>query len=440
MSYFDRVEQDLRTALQRGAHLPWHRRAGSVLGRTGRGAIRGRRPLAIVLLAAVSAGSALAATGVIPLGSPVKVGPVNARVAAGVPAQGGSRLLALRVPDPAGGLPWGVRVVHTTRGLICLQVARVQNGRLGELGIDGAFHDDGRFHPVPADALPTSGGGAFQGGFSVGRQGTICQLPGESFSGDRVGVDRSAGGGAATSRKPRAWLRDIYYGALGPLALSVRYRADGVGRIQKVAGDVGAYLIVLPTTAADHVGTAGAGISSSGSISPARPLTAIAYRANGGICENRVDRRSQHCPSPAALFTGRRIHPIAVRQQTPVARLEISHGVVRSASVSFVAPLAAEGAAEDYRLQVPTQRCGGAGLGFSDHTSERDIAAGERVTMRIFYPFDVCRHVKTISVFFDEIGEPPVHIGAVRVAMPPGTSAGPDHSVRLPPGRPHHGR
>jgi hypothetical protein len=43
---------------------------------------------------------------------------------------------------------------HTTRGEICVQIGRLDDGQLGQLGIDGAFHDDGRFHPLAPDILP----------------------------------------------------------------------------------------------------------------------------------------------------------------------------------------------------------------------------------------------------------------------------------------------
>ena len=115
--------------------------------------IRGRslRLPAVALLALLGTTTiALAASGVILTGSNV---PTPRRLRPGyelgVPARGGSELLPLRAPDPAGGLPWGMRIVRTTRGYLCVQIGRVQDGMLGELGIDGAFHDDGRFHPLP---------------------------------------------------------------------------------------------------------------------------------------------------------------------------------------------------------------------------------------------------------------------------------------------------
>jgi len=114
-----------------------------------------RVALVVLVLVLATAAITLAATGVILTGSPV--GTVRAPIATageGIPVAGGARLLPLRAPDPAGGLPWGMRIVHTTRGLICVQIGRLNDGQLGQLGVDGAFHDDGRFHPLPPDALP----------------------------------------------------------------------------------------------------------------------------------------------------------------------------------------------------------------------------------------------------------------------------------------------
>ncbi len=114
-----------------------------------------RLPLIAFACLLASATVALAASGVILSGAPVRPeGRLSPGVGEGVPASGASQLLALRVPDPEGGLPWGMRIVRTTRGEVCVQIGRIQNGRLGELGIDGVFHDDGRFHPLPADVLP----------------------------------------------------------------------------------------------------------------------------------------------------------------------------------------------------------------------------------------------------------------------------------------------
>ena len=107
-----------------------------------------RLAIACVCLLAMTT-VALAATGVILTGAPVRPEEsLNPNVGIGIPAPGSSQLLTLRIPDPEGGLPWGMRVVRTTRGEVCLQIARVLGTQLGALGIDGEFHNDGRFHPI----------------------------------------------------------------------------------------------------------------------------------------------------------------------------------------------------------------------------------------------------------------------------------------------------
>ena len=149
--FFAQVERELRAATVRRAHLPWWRRhTPRLLGSLS------RLRVVLVALALVFATTAiaLAATGVILTGAPV--GTVTRPVATageGIPVAGGSRLLPLRAADPAGGLPWGMRIVHTTRGLICVQIGRVDHGQLGQLGVDGAF-DERRALPPPAGRLP----------------------------------------------------------------------------------------------------------------------------------------------------------------------------------------------------------------------------------------------------------------------------------------------
>ena len=95
---------------------------------------------------------ALAATGVIGIGDPVEPAlrqPRSARAASGVPSDGAARLLPLRVADPDGGPPWGLRLAPTSRGMTCLQIGRVVDERLGVIG------SDGRFHRAPAAAAAT---------------------------------------------------------------------------------------------------------------------------------------------------------------------------------------------------------------------------------------------------------------------------------------------
>ncbi len=191
----------------------------------------------IALVFALAGGAiAVAATGLLN-GSPVKrQGPAIPNAGFGLPAPGGSRLLALRAADPHGGLPWGMRVVHTTRGEICVQIGRLNGDQIGQLGIDGAFHDDGRFHPLAPDVLPdTSDSGDVSCNTAPIRIGSWP-------SGDRSAAPN---GPEETSFKPTAEdLRSISWGLLGPHALSVTYSTTGGMRTSPVAPGSGAYLIV----------------------------------------------------------------------------------------------------------------------------------------------------------------------------------------------------
>src|SRR5271167_4763453 len=120
MSILPQLERDLREAARRRAAEPTTRARGAETTARRRSASRRRpaSPLRVALIAAIAvlAGAtiALAATGVILTGTTVRPsGPVSPTAGLGVPAPGGARLLSLRVADPGGGLPWGVRVVHT---------------------------------------------------------------------------------------------------------------------------------------------------------------------------------------------------------------------------------------------------------------------------------------------------------------------------------------
>jgi len=129
-----------------------------------RGPRRSRTRLLVVGVGGVLAlgGVAVAATTIIQTGAPVKSHGMSDLV--GKIEPGSTRLLSLRVPDPDGGPPWGIRVFRTSgvgayhaSGLACLQVGRVVNGKLGILGQDGSFADDGKFHELPVEASSCGG-------------------------------------------------------------------------------------------------------------------------------------------------------------------------------------------------------------------------------------------------------------------------------------------
>ncbi len=236
--YFGRVQQELRGAVARRSHLPWYLRIRPRLS----------RPAIVALAGLVATGSALAASGVLrtgaPVGTPVPAIP-NAYEGAVIP--GSVHLLPLRVPDPDGGPPWGLRVLKTTRGLTCVQFGRVVAGRLGVLGRDGAFADDGAFHPFSSEFLDGVGCGTddARGDAFVNEQ--FHGTPASALARDQQHT--SGGCYTASSRQtscPPTELRDVYFGLLGPDAASITRTATGGGGTNPTAGTEGAYLIVLP--------------------------------------------------------------------------------------------------------------------------------------------------------------------------------------------------
>src|SRR5579871_5870534 len=152
MSVFPEFEQALYEAAQRrltpeGQPIP--------AGRGRLGSIRRRSLLLAAFALLGTCAIAFAATGVILTGAPVRPQELqNPNAGIGTGAPGGASGILATAPDPEGGLPWGMRIVHTTRGEACLQIGRLESGQLGVLGIDGAFANDGRFHPIPVNALP----------------------------------------------------------------------------------------------------------------------------------------------------------------------------------------------------------------------------------------------------------------------------------------------
>ncbi len=239
--YFDRIERALRNAAAERRHVPWYRRV----------ALRPSRGVAVVAACLVATGSALAATGVFQTGTTAapEVAPI-ATTDDGAPIGTSVRLLALRVPDPDGGPPWGLRTIKTTRGLMCVQLGRIVDGRIGVLGTDGAFHDDGRFHPLSIDFLE-------MGSSNCGTEDANGDafLNEEAFAVPAAGLIRGEGetsGGCyaperAIQKCPSSDRRNVYYGLLGPDATSIAYLgADGKEHTMATAGRDGAYLVVLP--------------------------------------------------------------------------------------------------------------------------------------------------------------------------------------------------
>jgi hypothetical protein len=429
MDAMDRFGQELVRAGQRRRG---RRQLRALFGtRLARRSPRRRVPahvrIALVVLALVLATAAitLAATGVILTGSPVKpaVRPI-ATAGEGIPVKGGIRLLPLRAADPAGGLPWGIRIIHTTRGEICVQIGRVLDGQLGQLGVDGAFHDDGRFHALPADALPDVLGSG--GGFMTGN----CASPGDIYAGDSVGLQLSAASSPRLGAGVPADRREISFGLLGVHAVSITYREGSQTHTEPVLPGLGAYLIVQRYTSGRPLGSVSEtdGRDEPGNYSgPAGPngaLTAITYTYAGRPCVDRGNLRMASCglsevppPRPAAL---------PVLHEPLHVHLEVHDHVITGAQITFRAPYPVSNASEDYDISAPV--CHGlAGAGPS-----ADVARGALVTVPVGEVLsEACSRSVSFTIEYVRFvaGLPrATPVGHVTIHEPPGTHARP-----LPP-------
>src|SRR4051794_2957808 len=252
--------------------------------RRGRG--RPRRVLVLaVLLAILAAAVALAATGVL-TGEPVS-NPPGARftptAGVGTPLPGTARLLDLRVRDPDGGAPWGMRTVRTTRGMGCAQIGRLLGDGLGVLGQDGAFSDDGRFHEIPTTVLSQAECRQTDGAGHVFLAVSYQGMPASALP-----AGCAARPAPSTLKQPICPARDervIYYGLLGPRARSVTYDDDrGHTVTAATSGRDGAYLVVLRPSARHPA----RGYFAPGT-SPASGLKSVQYR-DGRVCRIRSPR------------------------------------------------------------------------------------------------------------------------------------------------------
>jgi hypothetical protein len=241
----------------------WREAEAAPPGRVRRGApLRPSLVAALVLLALLLAAAALAASGLLGGGAPLKPPRGTSRdphSGLGVSRAGSAQVLPVALADPAGGPPWGIRYVTTSRGLGCLQAGRLVDGKIGVLGQDGAFADDGRFHPLTRNylggiAAPFACGTLDAHGHafaSVAMHGVPASgLLQVSATQPGCLAHRDHGPLGARQKKipicPRKDWRRLYFGMAGPEAKSVTYAGAG-GRLHTVAtvSEQGAYLIVL---------------------------------------------------------------------------------------------------------------------------------------------------------------------------------------------------
>lgn len=375
----------------------------SRLGRPFLGRRSPRGPL-VALGALVVAGSALAASGIL-TGSAVK-DPYGAAVpteGTGAAIVSSARLTALRVDDPAGGLPWGLQVARTTRGAGCVQVGRVRDGRLGVLGQDGAFRDDGLFHPLGPEVTqagqcqPLDAAGKLY--LAVSYQGMPASAWPRACATERqVRAVAEMGGGRHPDPRPTCPpddLRLVYYGTLGPQATAVTYREpDGRRVTARTSGRDGAYLVVTRPSRI-HPATG----YSVPAPSPLSGLVSVRYR-DGHVCRIPNPRRlggARPCPMVGyaarprptatdvarpvtATFSKRPRHP---REGPPPGTPSPeAYWVLK---VSFPAPVATPDASLYYVVflsgsEGPATRC----RSLTEGPIARSLRRGERATATFF--------------------------------------------------------
>lgn len=445
------MDEPLKALEELGAEF--ERVAHAVAAAPARRLRAGRRGRLLALAAPgllIAAAAAMAATGLL-TGAPVHNphGTVfRATVGVGKPAS--TKLLALRVADPDGGPPWGMRTVTTTRGFGCVQVGRVVGGRLGVLGHDGAFGDDGLFHPLPANVLtlaycqqPDAAGHVFiavsQRGMPLSAADTGCvvaqplPLP--------AGLPRRPIGPAqpVVPTCPAADVRVLYFGLLGPRATRVMYAGIGGRTVSMhVSRPTGAYLVVRRPSAGH----------------PAQPQFSVGSSPGSGLLSVRYDgarrctivsakRHGGARGCPLVGFVAR--HPVTVtaaQVRTPV-RAAIGRHRVRPhtgdapsgvrilpqwrITIHFRARHAGDARSNYVTLIEPLRhgRCSYLSIDPVDH----DVAAGDIVRQIAYLPGD-CRGTIHGTVSFRSQSASPMQL-ALAPAAPGGAVAG-SFEVHIP--------
>ena len=426
-----------------------------------------------VLVLAGAGGTVLLLTPGAPL-PPAFVLPANPDTGLGQPLPASLELLPMRVADPEGGPPWGMRVIRTTRGLVCLQGGRVVDDQLGAIGSGYAFGGDGHFHPfLPADAIGTDAcpavgvsGRAFLPGPPTIVPANGLELAGENlWPGQRVHCDLP-GQEDWGVRCPQGELRQIAMGLLGPEATNIEVATEGHSFTVKPYGPEGAYLIVLPAQPNANTNVhAGAYEGPYGDVSnaPGGATLTISY-SDGSRCQIPISNPSQQChahqtstesslPTSAQLSSPVQVsylkldqHPVDpliadARSSNPDSQRSFTSGGEQqpgpALTVSFEARHAAEGAASAYVVELHPQEVPGCDTPslIVSQPSEETIAAGE--TVHITVPLlDSCSTSYTGRVFYAQSssiggesgGEGPLYeVISSQLNSPSGSGRSPEH-------------
>jgi hypothetical protein len=212
------------------------------------------------------------------------------------------------------------------------------DGRIGVLGRDGAFRDDGAFHPFSRTFIEGRGCGTEDGRGNAFANEQLHGVPASALFGVR---QHTAGGcygsGRSTGECPPGALRDVYLGLLGPDAESVTHVTPGGGTaVTATAGPDGAYLIVLPhsrTRCPPHAGEC-FGNDTGYSVGPIMEanevVRAVSYRG-AATCV---------LPTPAALAAREARFDAVMRARFPATYLKLSRdGHHVRGSMSLLTPI-----------------------------------------------------------------------------------------------------
>jgi hypothetical protein len=248
----------------------------------------------VILAMLLISTAALAAGGVIQIGRPAETGVLGAplpELRGGGIVKGTVRVLPISTPDPVGGPPWGMRVYSKKAGEGCVQLGRLLDGKLGAIGQDNAFHDDGQFHEFAVNTFGAKGACTLLDGNSrLFLNATVGDLPASAWEGFVTGTcvpstaghyERFAEDGKPYAVCPQADERNLYYGLLGPDAKSITYELDGHRHTQPTAGPEGAYLLVMTASPTQLFNFSAGGTQD---VVPVNgPITELHYR-DGSIC------------------------------------------------------------------------------------------------------------------------------------------------------------
>jgi hypothetical protein len=256
-----------------------------------------RRSFVIALVGVLlMAAGALAAGGVIPIGKPAQtVGPDTSLSAlrSGEVIEGTAHLLPISAPDPVTGPPWGMRIYRKKLGEGCVQLGRLVDGKLGAIGQDNAFADDGLFHEFTAETFGAQTAcNLLDASGHLLINATVGDLPASAWEG--VVNDRCVPSTAAREERyeegdirepytvcPQADERDIYYGLLGSEAKGITYLIDGRRHTQVTVGPEGAYLLITTASPTQLFNSSAGGTQDVVPVDG--PITELHYR-DGATC------------------------------------------------------------------------------------------------------------------------------------------------------------